>query len=286
MPAYFRLDYDCPPKNRYGAPMLYQLALLEEKVIAIKEQREQLTASQQFDLQLIDTERGSAAIPLNLADAERALAPLRSITSTCSKCPANFVAQEQGRPRAAGCWATVNYPIDEISESLLGLTVQRLADSETDSNARDFLELIAADQRRYTGLSVATLRGRRHEGASVEARPTTRILVTAALDGTIFESAVDPFMVSYVYAGARVDIGANKVWQLLFNSRIPAEVVPTYQLFVSAWLNEGVRTMNSSLTTFEQRDSISNSRTMNNLLRLRKMLTLANSLQVGLSVEY
>jgi hypothetical protein len=283
--AYFRLDFECQPKARYGAPMLYQLSLLEGRVNEIKAQLGQLNASQQHDLQLVDSERGSALPVINLAEAERALMPLRSVAATCLKCPANFALQE-GENRAAGCWSSISYPIDDISEQLLGLTVERLASEDRDSNAHYFLDIIAADERKYTGLSIATLRNKRSHDALAVPRTSTRILGTGNQFGIFFECPIEPFKIAYNYLGREVLIGANKVWQLLFSSRIAPEVVPTHLLFVSAWLNEGVRTMNNPATERELREQISNSRTMNSLLRLRKMLALTVSLGIGLSVEY
>lgn len=285
MTAYFRLDFECQPKTRYGASMLYQLSLLEGKVNEIKAQLGQLNPSQQHDLQLVDNERGSALPVINLAEAERALTPLRTVAATCLKCPANFAATE-GEPRPVGCWSSISYPIDDISEQLLGLTVERLASEDRDSNAHFFLDLIATDERKYTGLSIATLRNKRSHDALAVPRTSTRILGTGNQFGIFFQCPVEPFTIAYSCAGHEVLVGANKVWQLLFSSHIAPEAVPTYLLFVSAWLNEGVRMMNSPTTERELRERISNSRTMNGLLHLRKMLALAASLEVGLSVEY
>ena len=285
MTAYFRLDYECQPKTRYGAPMLYQLALLESKVNEIKAQLGQMNPAQQHDLQLVDSDRGSALPVINIFESERALTPLRNVSATCLKCPANF-AMLEGEPRAAGCWTSIRYPIDAVSELLLGATVERLADADNESNARYFLDLIAADERKYSGLSIATLRNKRINSGLGLPRTSTRVLGTGNQFGIFFECPIEPFTIDYRYSGRDVLIGPNKAWQLLFSSRIAPEAVPTYLLFVSAWLNEGVRTMNSPDTERELREQISNSQTMNSLLRLRKMLALAGSLEVGLSVEY
>lgn len=283
MTAFFRLDFDCQPKSRYGATMLYQLALLEKRVDDIKTKMGQLPTAQQHDLQLVDAERGSVLSAINLADADKALAPLRSVHSTCLKCPANFAATE-GEPRAVGCWTSISYPIDDISERLLGDTVERLA-LERESNAHYFLDLIAADERRYTGLSIATLRSKRSNPASLP-RTSTRVLGTGNQFGIFFACPVEPFTVSYEYIGREILIGPNKIWQMLFSNTILPQSVPTYLLFVSAWLNEGIRTMNSPTTEPDLREQISNSRTMNSLLRLRKFLALTSTLGCGLSVEY
>ncbi len=285
MTAYFRLDYECQPKTRYGAAMLYQLALLEGKVEEIKAQLGQMNPAQQHDLQLVDSGRGSALPVINIVESERALTPLRNVSATCLKCPANFAAAES-EARAVGCWTSISYPIDAVSELLLGTTVARLADEDKESNARYFLDLIAADERKYSGLSIATLRSKRINSGIGLARTSTRVLGTGNQFGIFFECPIEPFTFGYYYTGHETLIGPNKVWQLLFSSIIAPHVVPTYLLFVSAWLNEGVRTMNSPDTERELREQISNSLTMNSLLRLRKMLALAASLEVGLSVEY
>ncbi len=271
MAADFMLDYRCQPKQQYGTTWLHQLSKMERRVRAARRTGP------------LSVKEASKEYGINPADMDRALAPLRAAQPSCLTCPANFVARLDRDPVAVGCWASLEYPIDETSELVLSLLVHRLAMATDDLEpARSFLNLILEEQRKITGLSIFTLRGKRGSGAP----KGTRFLGQTTLRGVYFDAPEQPFRLPYPRTGRYYDIGADQIWQLLFLREISADMITPFYHFVTSWLEEAVRLIKDPLTTLDQRDAVRDSVTLNGLARIRKLLALAQQLSVGVLVEY
>lgn len=271
MAADFMLDYRCQPKQQYGTTWLHQLSKMERKL---------RSARQTGPLQVKETSKEYGIKP---AEMEQALAPLAASRPICLACPANFVARLDRDQVAVGCWTSLEYPIDEISEMVLSLLVHRLAmATDEQAPARAYLNLILEPERKLSGLSIFTLRGKRGSGAP----KGTRFLGQPNTRGVYFDAPEQPFHFAYPRNGRSYDMGADQIWQLLFLREISPDLVPLHYRFVTAWLEEAVTLMNDPLTTNDQQIAVRESPTLLGLARIRKLLALAQQLEVGVLVEH